>query len=262
MPHVDLNADLGESYSVWTLGADRELMPVLTSANVACGWHGGDPRVMDDTVRLAKEAGVAIGAHPSFPDRDGFGRRVLDVSAREAETDTLYQVAALQGFCHRHGVALQHVKAHGAFYNHANRNPEVAKGIAAGVAAVDKRLLLVALPDSGLERAGREAGLAVAREGFCDRAYNPDGSLVDRRQPGALHSDAAIAAEQALRMATEGKVRCLDGTVIDVQVDTLCCHGDNPHAVAFAREVRRRLQEAGVEMRAMGTSLGAAKSLS
>jgi UPF0271 protein len=251
MAHVDLNADLGESYSVWTLGADRDLMPALTSANVACGWHGGDPRVMDDTVRLATEAGVAIGAHPSFPDRDGFGRRVLDISAREAETDTLYQVAALQGFCHRYGAGLQHVKPHGALYNHANRHPDVAEGIARGIAAFDPNLILVALPGSGLERAGRNAGLKVAREGFCDRAYNPDGSLVDRRQPGALHTDARVAAEQAHRMVTEHKLRCLDGTVIDVEVDTLCCHGDNPHAVAFAREVRRLLEDAGIALRPM-----------
>ncbi|MGH7920091.1 MAG: LamB/YcsF family protein [Candidatus Dormibacteraceae bacterium] len=255
MARVDLNADLGESYGVWTLGSDQELMPALTSANVACGWHGGDPRVMDATVALARDAGVAVGAHPSFPDRGGFGRRVIDVSAREAATDTLYQVAALAGFCRKHGVALQHVKAHGALYNHANRAPEVARGIAEGVAAFDPGLLLVALPGSGLERAGREAGLRVAREGFCDRAYEPDGSLVDRRQPGAVLDDAAAAAEQAQRMVEEGKVRCRDGTVIEVRVDTLCCHGDNPHAVAFATEVRRRLEAAGIEVTSMASFL-------
>lgn len=255
MAKIDLNADLGESYSVWTLGSDRELMPSLTSANVACGWHGGDPRVMDATVVLAGEAGVAVGAHPSFPDRDGFGRRVMDVSYREALTDTLYQVGALAGFCRRHRVALQHVKAHGAFYNHANRAPDVARGIAEGVAAFDPRLILVALPGSGLERAGRAAGLRVAREGFCDRAYEPDGSLVDRRRPGAVLEDPAAAAEQAQRMVEEGRVRCLDGTVIEAQVDTLCCHGDNPKAVAFVTEVRRRLEASGIEVAPMGTWL-------
>lgn len=253
MPTIDLNADLGESYSVWTLGADRELLPVLTSANVACGWHGGDPRVMDDTVRVAAELGVAVGAHPSFPDRDGFGRRVLDVTGREAETDTLYQIGALGGFCRRHGVTLQHVKAHGALYNHASAHADVAEGIAAGVAAAGGDLILVALPGSELERAGHAAGLRVAREGFADRAYNPDGSLVSRRLPGAVHTDAGTAAEQALRMVTEGKVRCLDGTVIDVAVDTLCCHGDNPHAVEFAKEVRRQLEAAGVQVRPLRT---------
>lgn len=255
MAYIDLNADLGESYGVWTLGADRELMPHLTSANVACGWHAGDPRIMDATVALAKAAGVAVGAHPSFPDRDGFGRRVLDVSAQEAATDTLYQVGALAGFCRRHGVALQHVKAHGAFYNHANRAPEVARGIAEGVAAFDSGLILVALPGSGLERAGRAAGLRVAREGFCDRAYEPDGSLVDRRRPGAVLEDPAAAAEQAQRMVEEGRVRCLDGTLIEVQVDTLCCHGDNPRAVQFVTDVRRRLEASGIEVTPMGASL-------
>ena len=249
MPAVDLNADLGESYSVWKLGNDAELMPVLTSANVACGWHGGDPRVMDETVRLAGGHGVGIGAHPSFPDRDGFGRRVMDVTAREAETDVLYQVAALDGFCRRHGVTMQHVKAHGALYNHAVKAPEVARGIAAGVASFRQDLVLVVPSGSHLERAGREAGLRIAYEGFIDRAYNADGTLVDRRLPGAVHADIEVAAEQAVRMVTEGKVRALDGTVIEIQVHTLCCHGDNPHAVQFVGHVRQALKAAGVDVR-------------
>lgn len=251
---VDLNADLGESYSVWRLGSDAELLPLLTSANVACGWHGGDPRVMDETVRLALRSGVAVGAHPSFPDRDGFGRRVLDVSAREAETDVVYQVAALDGFCRRHGVTMQHVKAHGALYNHAARHADIARGIAAGIASVRSDLVMVVLPGSELERAGREAGLPVAREGFIDRAYDPDGSLVDRRRPGAVHTDPSVAVEQALRMVTEHRVRCLDGTVIDVEVETLCCHGDNPHAVDLVGRVRRALGEAGVAIVPMGAA--------
>jgi 5-oxoprolinase (ATP-hydrolysing) subunit A len=249
---IDLNADLGESYSVWRLGADAELLPLLTSANVACGWHAGDPRVMDDTVGLARASGVAVGAHPSFPDRDGFGRRVLDVTAREAETDVLYQVAALDGFCRRHGVRMQHVKAHGALYNHAARSGEVAKGIAAGIASFRTDLIMVVLPGSELERAGREAGLPIAREGFIDRAYDPDGSLVSRRLPGAVHADPAVAVEQAVRMVTERRVRCLDGTVIDVEVDTLCCHGDNPHAVDLVGRVRSALEEAGVTIQPIG----------
>lgn len=249
---VDLNADLGESYSVWTIGADAELLPLLTSANVACGWHGGDPRVMDDTVRLARDAGVAVGAHPSFPDRDGFGRRVMDVTGREAETDVLYQIAALDGFCRRHGVTMQHVKAHGALYNHAVANAEVAKGIAAGVASLRPDLVFVALSGTELEKAGREAGLRVAAEGFIDRAYNPDGTLVSRRLPGAIHADPEVALEQAVRMVTEGRIRCLDGTEIELHVDTLCCHGDNPHAIDFVGRVRQALAEAGVTIRPMG----------
>lgn len=249
---VDINADLGESYSVWKIGADADLLPLLTSANVACGWHGGDPRVMDETVRLARDAGVAVGAHPSFPDRDGFGRRVMDVTGLEAETDVLYQVAALNGFCRRHGVTMRHVKAHGALYNHAVRNAEVARGIAAGVASFSSDLIFVVLPGSELEKAGRDAGLRVAAEGFIDRAYNPDGTLVSRRQPGAIHADPDLALEQAVRMVTEGRVRCLDGTEIDIQVDTLCCHGDNPHAIEFVGRVREALTSAGVTIRPMG----------
>lgn len=253
---VDLNADLGESYSVWKLGADAGLLPLLTSANVACGWHGGDPRVMDETVGLAKGAGVAVGAHPSFPDRDGFGRRVMDVTAAEAETDVLYQVAALDGFCRRHGVRMQHVKAHGALYNHGAANAEIAKGIAAGVASFSTDLVFVALPGTQLEKAGREAGLRVAREGFIDRAYNPDGSLVSRRVPGAIHTDPEAALEQAVRMVTEHRLRCLDGTEIELHVDTLCCHGDNPHAIEFVGRVREALAAAGVAVRPMRDGAG------
>jgi UPF0271 protein len=257
MTTIDLNADLGESYSVWRLGSDADLLPLLTSANVACGWHGGDPRVMDDTVAMAVAAGIAVGAHPSFPDRDGFGRRTLEVSGREAETDVLYQVAALDGFCRRRGMAMQHVKAHGALYTHAARNGEVASGIAAGVAGVGPGLIMVVPGGSELERAARQAGLPVALEGFIDRAYNPDGSLVSRRLAGAVHADVEVAAEQALRMVRDGKVRCADGTVIDIEVDTLCCHGDNPHAPAFVRRVRAVLAEAGVEIKPMREVVGA-----
>jgi UPF0271 protein len=245
---VNINSDLGEG-----AGHDEEILPYIDSANVGCGLHAGSASITLQTGRRCRELGVEVGAHPSFPDRDGFGRRVLDVTGREAETDTLYQIGALDGFCRRYGLTLQHVKAHGALYNHASAHADVAEGIAAGVAAFGGDLILVALPGSELERAGRAAGLRVAREGFADRAYNPDGSLVSRRLPGAVHTDAATAAEQALRMVTEGKVRCLDGTVIDVAVDTLCCHGDNPHAVQFAKEVRRQLEEAGVQVRPLRT---------
>lgn len=252
---IDLNADLGESYGVWRLGADEDLLPLLSSANVACGWHGGDPRIMDATVAAARAAGVAVGAHPSFPDRDGFGRRAMDVSPGEAEADLVYQVAALDGFCRRHGVRLQHVKAHGALYNTAAKNAGLADAIAAGVASMDADLILVVPPGSELERAGRQAGLAVAREGFCDRAYEPDGSLVDRRRPGAVHHEAGAAVEQALSLVTEGRVRCIDGSYAELAVDTLCCHGDNPHAVEFVRRVRAELERAGVEIRELGRTL-------
>jgi UPF0271 protein len=248
---VDLNADLGESYGGFTVGRDDELIPLLTSANLACGFHGGDPRVMDRTVAASRAAGVAVGAHPGFPDLVGFGRRVLEVSGIEAETDVLYQVAALDGFCRRHGVTMQHVKPHGALYNHANRQTELARGIAAGIVSHDAGLLLVCQFGTELAVAGAEAGLTVAYEGFADRAYRPDGMLVSRSVPGSVYHDPGRAAEQALRMVTEGQVEAMDGTLVDLRVDTLCVHGDNPEAVELVRVLRERLAAAGVELRPM-----------
>ncbi len=249
MAAIDLNADLGESFGSFTVGHDSELIPLLTSANVACGFHGGDPRVMDRTVRRCREAGVAVGAHPSFPDLVGFGRRALDVSAEEAETDVLYQVAALDGFCRRHGVAMQHVKPHGALYNQANRSPSLARAIAAGVAAYGRALLLVCQSGTELARVAEAAGLTVAYEGFVDRAYNSDGTLVSRAVEGSLFHDPGKAAEQALRMVMEGTVVAMDGSVVGLSVDTLCVHGDNPEAVRFVSVLRERLAAAGVEVR-------------
>jgi len=243
---IDLNADLGESFGAFSIGRDAELIPLLTSANLACGFHGGDPRVMDRTVRRCREAGVAVGAHPSFPDLVGFGRRALDVSPVEAETDVLYQVAALDGFCRRHGLAMQHVKPHGALYNQANRSPDLAAGIVAGIAAFDPGLLLVCQPGTELARAGEAAGLTVAHEGFADRAYRADGTLVSRSVEGSVYHDPGRATEQALRMVTEGTVVALDGTVVDVRIDTLCVHGDNPEAVRLVGVLRERLAVAGV----------------
>ncbi len=257
MPVIDLNADLGESYGSFVVGRDEELIPLLTSAQLACGFHGGDPRVMDRTVRACRDAGVAVGAHPGFPDLVGFGRRVLDVTAGEAETDVLYQVAALDGFCRRHGVTMQHVKPHGALYNHANRSPELARGIAAAIASHDPGLLLVCQHGTELARAGVAAGLTVAYEGFADRAYNRDGSLVSRAIPGSVQHDPRRATEQALRMVTDGTVVALDGTVVDVRVDTLCVHGDNPEAVVLVRAVREGLVAAGVTLRSLGASAAA-----
>ena len=251
MPVIDLNADLGESYGNFVVGRDAELIPLLTSAHLACGFHGGDPRVMDSTVRACRDAGVAVGAHPSFPDLVGFGRRALQVSREEAATDTLYQVAALQGFCRRHGVTMQHVKPHGSLYTQANHDAELAAGIAAGVAAADPALLLVCQFGTELARAGLAAGLEVAYEGFVDRAYSPDGTLVARSVPGSVLHDPGQATEQALRMVTESRVRAVDGTIVDLAVDTLCVHGDNPGAVEFMRSLRTRLAAAAVELRPM-----------
>jgi UPF0271 protein len=246
MPAVDLNADLGESFGNFELGRDEEVIPLVTSANVACGFHGGDPRVMDRTVRACRAAGVAVGAHPSFPDLVGFGRRAMDVTPAEAETDVVYQVAALAGFCRRNGVRLQHVKPHGAINNLAARDPVLADAIAAGVASFDPGLILVCQSGTELARAAERAGLAVAREG----------TLVPRRREGAVYHDPERAVAQALRMVTEGTVVAADGTVIELQVDTLCVHGDNPDAVDFLRRLRRELAAAGVELRPLAEVLG------
>jgi UPF0271 protein len=260
MPLIDLNADLGESYGSFSVGRDADLIPLLTSANLACGFHGGDPRVMDRAVAACRAAGVAVGAHPGFPDLVGFGRRVLEVTATEAETDVLYQVAALGGFCRRHGVTMQHVKPHGALYNHANRQPELARGIAAGVAGYDPGLVLVCQFGTELARAAEAAGLAVAYEGFADRAYNSDGSLVSRQVPGSVYHDAGQAADQALWMVTRGQVVAMDGTVVDVRVDTLCVHGDNPGSVELVRALRDRLTAAGVRLESLGAVLEARRA--
>jgi UPF0271 protein len=251
MPVVDLNADLGESFGNFALGQDGLLIPLLNSAHLACGFHAGDPRVMDETVRLCRDAGVQIGAHPAFPDLVGFGRRVMDLSGREAETDVVYQLGALEAFCRRNGAQLHHVKPHGALYNQANQNAELARGIAAGVASFRPDLLIVCQSGSGLERAALEAGLGVAYEGFVDRAYNSDGKLASRRLEGTLLHDPKRAIEQALRMVTEGTVVALDGTVVPLRVDTLCVHGDNPNAVDFIRGLREQLTSSGVELRPM-----------
>ena len=241
MPAVDLNADLGESFGNYQLGQDSVLIPLLNSAHLACGFHASDPRVMDETVRLCREAGVQIGAHPGFPDPVGFGRRVMDVTGREAETDVVYQLGALEAFCRRNGASMQHVKAHGALYNHAARSAEVAKGIAAGMASFRPDLLVVCQSGSEMEKAALEAGLAVAYEGFVDRAYNPDGTLASRRLEGTLFHDIGRATEQALRMVTEGTVAAIDGSVVELRVDTLCVHGDNDSSVAAVRQIRQAL---------------------
>lgn len=251
MTAVDLNADIGESYGNYRLGLDEVLIPLLNSAHLACGFHASDPRVMDASVVLCRDAGVQIGAHPGFPDHVGFGRRVMDVTAQEAETDIVYQVGALDAFCRRNRATLYHVKPHGALYNHAAKNREVAKGIAAGIASLNPELLVVCQPGTEMDRAAAEAGLTVAREGFVDRAYNPDGTLASRRLEGTLYHDSARAVEQAIRIATENKVVALDGTLVDLEVDTLCVHGENPDAVDFIRRLRAELQQAGIELKPM-----------
>ncbi len=248
---IDLNSDVGESYGAYTVGADDELLRWVTSANVACGWHGGDPAVMRRTIRRAKELGVQVGAHPGYPDLLGFGRRVMQITRDEARDYILYQIGALRAFAEALGVRLQHVKPHGALYNAAARDRELSLGLAEGVADAGGDLILVGLPGSELVKAGREVGLRVAREAFGDRAYNEDGSLVSRAVAGSLITDPEAVAERVLAF-TRGSVRTLTGKPIRVEADTICLHGDTPGAPAIARRVRERLAAAGIAVRALG----------
>jgi UPF0271 protein len=241
---IDLNCDLGESFGRYTLGDDAAIMPYITSANIACGFHGGDPGVMGATVRLAKQHGVAVGAHPGWPDLQGFGRRVMQLSPAEVEALVLYQIGALAAFAKAEGLALQHVKPHGALYNQAAAEIELAQAIAQGVKRFSPDLVLVGLAGSRLVEAGRALGLRVADEAFPDRAYNPDGTLKPRSEPGAVLDSPQQVAENALRLAREG-VRFAGRSL---PVETLCLHGDHPGAVDNARLVRETLEANGIKL--------------
>lgn len=247
---VDLNSDLGESFGAWTMGDDDALLSVVTSANVACGFHAGDPATMLATCRIAAERGVAVGAHVSYRDLAGFGRRSMDVPADELRAETLYQLAALDGIARVAGTRVSYVKPHGALYNRIVRDTVQARAVAEAVAAFDASLALLGLAGSEIEREAGAAGLRFVREAFVDRAYRADGTLVPRSEPGAvLHGDDDIA-ERALRLVTEGRVVADDGSDIRVEVDSLCVHGDSPDAVVMARAVRRRLDAAGIAVEA------------
>jgi UPF0271 protein len=248
---IDLNSDMGESYGAYTIGADDEILRWVTSANVACGWHGGDPSVMRRTIQRAKELGVRVGAHPSYPDLLGFGRRVMQITRQEARDYILYQIGALRAFAGALGVTLQHVKPHGAIYNAAVKDRELSLGIAEGVGDAGGDLILVGLPESELVKAGQEVGLRVAREAFGDRAYNEDGTLVSRKVAGSLITDPDAVAERVLGF-TRGTVKAITGKEIRIAADTICLHGDTPGGGAIARRVRERLEAAGIAPRALG----------
>jgi len=248
---IDLNSDLGESFGPWPMGHDAALMESITSANVACGFHAGDPGVMRQTLALARVKGVAVGAHPGFPDLVGFGRREMKATPAEVEDFVLYQVAALAGMARAQGVTLQHVKAHGALYNMACKDRALADAIAKAVAAFDRSLILFGLPNSELLRAGQAAGLPVAAEVFADRAYERDGSLTSRTRPGSVIHDTAAVVERAVRMVKDKEVIATDGSVIALQADTICLHGDTPGAADHARAVRRGLESAGIRVTAL-----------
>jgi UPF0271 protein len=246
---IDMNSDVGESFGVYKLGLDEEVIPHITSANIACGFHAGDPGVMRKTVALAKQYGVEVGAHPGFPDLLGFGRRNLDATLDEIQDYIIYQTGALMAFAQSQGLKLQHVKAHGGLYNMAVANSRIWDAMAEAVAKVNRDIILVILASSKRESLldiGKRHGIRIAFEAFPDRAYNKDGSLVSRREKGAVIHDHEIVAKRGLKMALEGKVVTLDGTEIELKADTLCVHGDNPAAVEVVKRVRQELKDAGV----------------
>jgi UPF0271 protein len=248
---IDLNADVGESFGAYTIGQDPILFPHITSANVACGFHAGDAHVMRITVALARQHGVAVGAHPGFADLAGFGRREWQATPREVEDLVVYQIGALAAVAAAQGERLQHVKPHGALYNMAARDCALADAIARAVSAVDRSLVLFGLAGSELIAAGERSGLRTASEAFADRAYAPDGTLVPRRTPGAVIEDPGVVVDRVIRMAREQAVTANDGSDVRLQVDTICVHGDTPGAADLAARMREALSRAGVAVKAI-----------
>lgn len=252
MKQIDLNSDVGESFGNYKLGLDEEVIPLISSANIACGYHAGDPGVMRRTIVLARDSDTAVGAHPGLPDLMGFGRRGMDVSLEEIRDYVTYQIGAIQAIARSEGVRLRHVKPHGALYNMAVKNPQIWDTIAAAMARLDRDLILFVL--GGADRGRFDAiqqrhGIRIGFEFFADRAYNPDGSLVSRNMSGAVIRDHDLAARRVLQLAVHGTVACIDGTEIELTAHTICVHGDNPAALQLVRHIRDELTGAGVAIR-------------
>ncbi|MEO6566505.1 MAG: 5-oxoprolinase subunit PxpA [Casimicrobiaceae bacterium] len=251
MSRIDLNCDMGESFGAYQMGNDIEILDYVSSANIACGFHAGDPSTIHRTVGAAVAKGVAVGAHPGLPDLQGFGRRMMALSHNEAYDVVMYQIGALKGFAQALGGRLSHVKAHGALYNMAAKDYRLAEAIAQAVYDLDHELVLFGLAGSEMIRAAEKVGLRAACEVFADRTYQDDGSLTPRSQPGALIEDEDAAVVQVKRMVTEGLVRSLQGNDVPVRADTLCIHGDQPGALAFVKRIRAELEAAGIEISAI-----------
>ena len=251
---VDFNCDMGESFGAYKLGLDEEVIKHVTSVNVAAGFHAGDPNWMSHTVKLAEASGVAIGAHPAYPDLEGFGRRDMGLSPDEVRNAVTYQIGALAAFAK--GRRLQHVKPHGAMYNKAVRDAAEATAIIEAVKAYDPSLILVVLAGSQWEQLARKAGIRVAREAYSDRAITPQGTLVPRSQPGAVIHDEGAVVERTVKIAVEGRAVAVDGSEVEFRPDTICLHGDTPGAVKLAAEIRRELARAGVQVKPMRDFLG------
>lgn len=249
---IDLNCDMGESFGVYNLGYDEQAMPYVTSINVACGFHASDPGNMMKTVRLAKKYGVAIGAHPSFPDLVGFGRRFMAASTEEIKADVIYQIGALMAMCKSEGLFLQHVKAHGALYNAAGDDIVVGRAIAEAIKAVDENLYMLCLGNSQMVAAAKEVGVKYVEEAFADRAYTSKGTLVSRKQAGAVIHDLEIVADRVLSMVKAKQVIGIDGTIVPIQAQTICVHGDTPGSVDMIKLIRQTMEKENIALQAFG----------
>lgn len=246
MTTMDLNSDLGESLGAWPMGDDAAMLEIVSSANVACGFHAGDPAGILQTLRAAAARGVVVGAHVAYPDLKGFGRRNMDVSSADLVADVIYQIGALQGLAAAAGTCVRYVKPHGALYNTIAHDARQAHDVIAAIRAVNPQLALVALAGSPLVQWARDAGLRVVSEAFADRAYTPQGALVSRREKGAVLHDPEQIAQRMLRLAQEGVIEAVDGSVVRIEADSICVHGDSPDAVAIARQLRARLEAEGI----------------
>ena len=246
MLKVDLNCDLGESFGAYTIGLDSAVIPFISSANVACGYHASDPVVMSKTVAMCRDNGVAVGAHPGFPDLMGFGRRNMNVSPADAKAYVMYQIGALDAFCKANGMTIQHVKPHGALYNMAGKDYALAKAICEGIYEVNPDYILLGLSGSNLIKAAEDTGLRAAKEVFADRGYMDDGSLVPRTQPGAMVTDEDVMIRRVIGMVKDGTVETVSGKIIPIRADSVCVHGDGEKAVAFVQRIRSELTAAGV----------------
>lgn len=254
MYRVDLNSDLGESFGNYTIGMDEEILKYVSSANVACGWHAGDPMVMEKTLTLAKKFGTAVGAHPGFPDLMGFGRRNMAVTPEEAKAYVKYQLGALMAFAVSKGMKIQHVKPHGAMYNMAAVDEKLAAAMCEAVYEVDPEIIFMGLAGSKMISAAEKTGLRTASEVFADRAYNDDGTLVSRKLPGAMIKDRDLAISRVVRMVKEGLVTSINGNDIAIRADSVCVHGDNPKALEFVRDIRETLLKEGVEIKSLSAA--------
>ena len=250
MPTIDLNSDLGESFGQWCMGDDAAMLDIVTSANVACGFHAGDPAGILRTLRAAAAKGVTIGAHVAYPDLVGFGRRNMDIASDELTADVIYQIGALQALAHAAGTSVRYVKPHGALCNTIAHDTRQALAVIEAIRAVDPNLVLVALAGSPLIELARGEGLTCIAEAFADRAYTPQGTLVSRREPGAVLHDAAQVAQRMLRLVQTGEIEAIDGSVTRIEADSICVHGDSPGAIQMAREVRQLLERSDVSLQA------------